>query len=1141
MALAPKINFFDGSGSTTNLTISSNLQGFIFTGSVDTNTIDVQIDINGAGFVSDPTLVKITLPNFTVPNPSSYPGGLILDRGKNTIRLRAIDISGSSSPISTITVTVVSESELGVVLQAPTGVQLRRRATSVDLLWADTNTIVATGYNVYASTGQGGTKSGYLKINLDLIPGITPVETNVETFTQDSFSYDFSDPTSLDLEITANTIDPASSEIVSRKSQNFVPLIQAPDYRLDITVSQVIKTPLFLFNHDRNADIGSGILNNDVFSFVDPSDPLFYVVTAVYFNKDTGSLQESRYSLELSGSPLPLDTTIRGIRIRDQSRITNDYITQVQKAQPTLSLIPGSTVREVHIEPFSNEMQKGYFLMDFVHRAKSLAALLSIDDPNLSGTSVLVTNSQYKQNLKTALAIADDTAVQSLIDSSFDALALNFGISRQGRRPAIVDQIFYLTSKPTKDMIISQDSIVSSSTSPNAPRFRTKGQFTIPFADADSFYNPEKRRYEIKAQMVAETPGSAGNVPAGALDTIESGALGFQTVNEEAAQFGLDTESNLSLAENGMRALSSLDSGTGPGYENVSVYSPGVLDVKIVKSGDTFMMRDYDPVRMKHIGGKVDIYIKGVIERTIIETFAFQFSVARNVRFDVIDPINLIFRARDSRLTVDNPIQEMLNNPALGFGLRNHSVFPTASYDLTGVTINDYRTIQLNTSISQPVTLLDDFVEGDYRYRSNNKFTAGVQPIRRIASVSGEVSGALGAAAGFTLFKTQDPLLEGESTIATDYVEINQVDDIPTGASIAVSDEQHVMIGSFEEPLNSVGINTFTLKVFSVDRVIIYNGPGTSNPDYLIVGGTQTKAIRIVRTALSAIASGDTISVDYEHDENFQVTYVVNDVLQQLQTRINLKKHITADAIVKQALENPLTVETTVQLRPNADQSTVDQTVRTNVSILTETKGIGQPIHQSDVAAVIDDTTGVDFIVQPFAKMTLQDGAIRIRDQIPSDYDFLPSLSLFTNAVYILTQPLPFNTVDTGGNSTIHFGVYIDELIMKKASILTNVGVEVGQAYVIGKNGAVISGYSDDATLTPIYITPDAVAAARLDLTANHVVVSLNAGIIPADIPSNHAFSATYIVSGDKGAKDIEVSQIENLSVGDLTITYRSA
>src|SRR5690606_37457406 len=141
----------------------------------------------------------------------------------------------------------------------------------------------------------------------------------------------------------------------------------------------------------------------------------------------------------------------------------------------------------------------------------------------------------------------------------------------------------------------------------------------------------------------------------------------------------------------------------------------GLLETKIVESGDPFMMRDYDEVRNKHIGGKVDVYVRGTLERTIQETFAFQFSIARSTRFDVIDPTNLIFRARDSRLTEDNPISEMLYNPSQDLGLRNHSTTPTASYDLTGVVIVDYQTIQLNTSIPQPNTFLDDFVEGDYR------------------------------------------------------------------------------------------------------------------------------------------------------------------------------------------------------------------------------------------------------------------------------------------------------------------------------------------------------------------------------------------------------------------------------------------
>lgn len=334
-------------------------------------------------------------------------------------------------------------------------------------------------------------------------------------------------------------------------------------------------------------------------------------------------------------------------------------------------------------------MQKAYFLMDFVHRSKSFAAMLQVDDPGLTGTSILVAASAYKQNLRTALSLSSDAAVQAVIDGSFDSLAGNFGVPRLGRRASVVNQTFYTATKPTADLIVAQNALVSSSQNSVAPRFRANGAAVLPAADAQAFYNPEKRRYEIKVQLVAEIPGSIGNLPAGEIDTVASGADGFQTVNDEAAQFGRDLQSNLELSEVALRKLSSLDTGTEGGYELTAIGTPGLIESLVVKSGDPDMMRDYDEVRGKHIGGKVDIWVKGVIERTITETFAFQFQIANSVRFDVIDPINLVFRARDSRLTVDNPIQEMLYNPSQGFGLRNHSLSPSEEYDLTGVGIGN--------------------------------------------------------------------------------------------------------------------------------------------------------------------------------------------------------------------------------------------------------------------------------------------------------------------------------------------------------------------------------------------------------------------------------------------------------------------
>jgi hypothetical protein len=697
-------------------------------------------------------------------------------------------------------------------------------------------------------------------------------------------------------------------------------------------------------------------------------------------------------------------------------------------------------------------------------------------------------------------------------------------------------------------MVVAQDAVVTSSVNKSAPRFKARSSVTLTASNAQAFYNPTMRRYEVRLQLIADTPGTVGNVPAGDLDTVSSGASGFKTTNEVAADFGRDNQSNLELAESALRAVVGVDAGTEGGYARTAAGSPGLLEAKIVKSGDPFMMRDYDPVRKKHIGGKVDIYVRGVTERTVVETFAFQFNVARSVRFDVIDPSTLTMRARDSRLTPSNPISEVLFNPSQGLGLRNQSTSPASSYDLTGVTIVDYRTIRLNTLIPQPTTLLDDFIEGDYRFRSNNRFTASVQPVRRVTSVVGEVSGALDAAEGFTLFKLQDPLLEGESTIAEDYVTINQVDDIPSGASIQVNNEPHVLIGQAEEPLVSVGVNTFTLAVYSADRSVQYKGPTDPNPDYLIVEGSQTSPVKIVRTTLSNITSGSTVSVDYQKDENLRVTYVVNDVLQQLQSRIDNGfngvmngSHVTADVLVKQALDNALSTEMTVQLLPNADQGTTDSAIRTGASVLTDSRGIGDPIHQSDMTKVVDSATGVDFIVQPYTRFTLRDGSMRIRDPIASDYDALPSLNMANNAVFILTQALPFDTMDGGGDGTRHHAVFMDELEMVSSNSLELVASSPSQAWVIGRLGAVIQGYSDDATLEPDFVTASAIEAERIRRTANRVVVSLDAGSSPADVPSNHSFSATYIVSGDKGVKDIDVSSVEFLSTGDLTITYRKA
>jgi len=746
--------------------------------------------------------------------------------------------------------------------------------------------------------------------------------------------------------------------------------------------------------------------------------------------------------------------------------------------------------------------------------------------------------------LKAALGLSTDAAVQQLIDIQFDKLAGNFQRTRLPGRPSVGQVVFYTEVRPTQDIPIASGTVVStdSDSTNNLPsiRYLVGGTFILIASQADAFYNFSTRRFEITVDIVAETIGEDGNRPAGTIKNVSGSVGGLSVTNTESTVFGTDRESNADLAARAMLGFVSVDTGTEGGYTATAAGQVGIVKTRVVKSGDPLMMRDYDEVRKKHIGGKVDIWVQGLRERTVTERFAFTFDIARDIRCQIIDLPNLIFRVLDSRVTLNTPITEILNNPVQGLGVRN--VTQGLDYNLAGVIILDYQTFKLNTAIAQPVTAVNDIITADYRFRSVNLFKFTLQPIRRVVSVVGEASGPLDNTLGFNRDKTDDGLVTGESTIANDYLVINQVGGIPTGATITVNDEHHVVVGFFEEPLGSIGINTATIRVFNQDRSIEYDGPGSITQDFDIVFGTATTPAKIVRTNPSTIVSGQTLSVDYDHDENFTVTYVINDLLQQLQQTVNSRRHITADVLVKQAILNSVELETTVQLTPGSAKDKVDPALRSSVSLELDQKLIGQGTAQSDLINSIDSTTGVDFSVVPLARMGYADGSRKLREGISSTNEHLESLDIGGNRVFILSNALHFPTTDGGGLATEHRGVFQNDEAMVLAASVDTVGQFQNQAYIIGEDGHVITGFSDDATLIAAgFTTAEAIEAERLRRTANHVLLSLSGAGVPPDDPTHHIYAVSYIVRNDVGPHDITAAQVEFLDLGNFTLTIRTS
>jgi hypothetical protein len=1156
MATAPQIELRDGSGTTTALTFTTNESAIIITGTVTPDTAAIQISINGGTFVSDPTLILFNLQNFTVPNPASYPDGLGLIVGLNTIQLRTVDIIGAVSAASTVTVTRVLSSN-AVITQIPTGVRVNRNRNTVDILAlapilivgqqpvavpgqvvqnSNAISVPATtsflGFNIYASTASGGS-TGYYKVNASPVLTPTTYEKDIITSANDTAIWDNTILQNVRIRVTEE--NDFGQILAVRYDNSYQVANLAEKLSFTDTFQSYHMNEFIVFTHNRAG--GTGIINSEQFVSVAATDPLYYVVTAVFYDSALHQEIETPYSQEVLGTPLTIDTAITDLPGRVAADITTSYITQVQTVNANVAMIPGSTTRDVSIDPFASEGERLWFVLDFVHRSQSFLTLIQIDDANNTGTSDPVSSSPYKTALMAALGFQSTAAVQSLIDTQFDKLAGNEDKTRLPGNAATGQVVIYTLTAPIQDIDIPANSYVTapanSSTNTTAVRFLIAGAYTLPAANAQAYYNFDEKRYQITVDIVCEQTGSIGNLPAGSITQI-SGVSGVLVTNDAATVFGTDVETNSQLAARAILGFVSVDTGTEGGYERTASSQVGIVKALVVKSGDPLMMRDYDPVRMKHIGGKVDIWVQGTLERTISETFAFTYTIASGIDASIINLATLTLRALDSRVTPSTPIIQVLSVFNVTQGL---------SYDLTGLTLVDYETFTLNPALpDQPTTHIDDVIEASYRFQVANVFTFSFQPVIRVVSVVGEVSGPLSPTNNIVFDKSADPLLVGESTISTDNISIIQYQGIPSGATITVNNEVHVLIGFFNEPLESIGINTDTIAVYSADRTTEYNGPGSSAPDYDIVQGTATTPAKLVRTATSNIVSGQTVSVDYVHDENFVVTYVINDLLQQLQAVVNTQRHVTADVLVKQTIENDVNLETTVQLDSGAVQSTVDPLIRTNTSLILNQKLIGQGVAQSNIDAAINDTTGVDFNVLPFALMGYADGSIKLRETVNSAYQAVPSLNIGGNNAYILTGALEYPTTDGGGLATETHGVFQDDVQMTPATSLATVASGPSQGWIIGAEGASITGYSDSATLIAQgYTTPAQIAAQQLVLTANHVVISLSSAGTPPDIPTNHAYTCTYIIRGDTGSHDITAAAVEYITQGDFTITYRTA
>jgi uncharacterized phage protein gp47/JayE len=1142
---------------------STTISTRFFVGTMDADTADMQVSIRGSAFASDPDLIAFEGDTFVVPNPSAFPEGLRLLPGDNEVQVKSILTNGQATAPAKLTARLVQEEDVGGELTPPTGVSIERFDRTVAITVDGVTDSNVVGYNFYASTSPGGGTTGYNRIN----PALVISSQTVEDFTTlGELTTDANVATNLDGSAAADplffrvkgTQENEDEEVVQTDFDQTIEVNElVTRIRTTTTVESVRTVSRFSFIHDRQSNFNSvnnPAIPNAAFNTISASDPLYYVVTAVYVIN--GDEYESSLSPEVAGYPLVITPSVGTFPAVSRQQIVRDTVLSIFRANPQVDVKPGSVTRDTFIDPFSTEAQRMRFVLDFLHRASSFSTLLPIDDPGFTGESLPVAQSEYKRALKLAFYLESDQSVQNVIDGAFDKLASNFGKTRRpGNRSRGACTIFTRT-RPTTSINFP----IGTGITLGGQRFRLTSPVTISASGSGSFFNPATGRYSATAFIQAENVGLAGNI-APATGTVDNAPLGISVQNEAPTFGGKDEETNRELALRAQGALSSVDSGTLQGYTQNAVDVPGVEQVNVVDASHPLMMRDLN-AEGRHVGGKVDIWVRGESTGVVSDAFAFSFEIAEAIQFEPIgDLTDLKFRAVDPNLSPSNPIIEMLSIPSYGFEFHNQS--QGYDFDLTDVQIVDWNAIQLSSTYNDPTAHdLEDVITGYYRYRTSDKFVFTRQPVRSIESFSGQRTGTVDLLA-YDLFRTEDPLLIGRSSEAGDYIQITDSDELPDGISIpsptpiSITSEEHVILDGIEY-LNYLGANPLTVRVFNADRTVEYVSPYTSaSSDYTFVEGDQTTPLGIKTTDASNIVTGQTILIDYDHDENFSVSYTPNVLIDVAQGTIDPIRHITADVLVKEAIPVTVDITATVVLQNRQDRTLsaaqVDALVRTRIAQYFGGLTLGEPIRPADISRIIDETEGVSYPVHPLTKVTKGKGSLVLREPIltSQNADILAVSEWHTPAtkVWLLKDELRAATTNAGGPETQFRAVHADDVKLEHYEVPPNInGIPLNlsqyAAFIIGDDGLYIPGYTDDTTLLANYVFDDdpdvqrsQLEAKRRELTKNRVLVTLpNSSGAPT--PKDFNYQVTYVVGDDTGTKNIEPGPAEYLEVGNIELSF---
>jgi hypothetical protein len=298
------------------------------------------------------------------------------------------------------------------------------------------------------------------------------------------------------------------------------------------------------------------------------------------------------------------------LALQKSTDIASRMIASVTRSYPDLDLTAHAEIRDIIINPMAMELANMSARAWFERCSSSISAIAQIDNASGSGISDPVASSSIKQQIARAYGLSA-TDVQTFISRRFDILGEQAGVTRGGATAATAPLTFFVYTKPSALLTIPLGVVTATvpDTTTSSAQFISTGSAVIDPSNPSSYYDSTNARWSVTVPGQCLTAGSVGNVGAGTIRNVTSGApSGISVTNEIGAQGGLDQQSNADYAAMIQDALvTGVDTGSVNGITTNVLKIPGITDCMVVGASNTDMLRDWSAAIQQHTFGCVDV------------------------------------------------------------------------------------------------------------------------------------------------------------------------------------------------------------------------------------------------------------------------------------------------------------------------------------------------------------------------------------------------------------------------------------------------------------------------------------------------------------------------------------------------------